>query len=332
MRIFQYLIIVAVIAGGIWGLSKSRIFFSSSAAFTEVKDVITREYAYLDRADFDVKDWLSEFEKYAKQAKTQEDFRNTAQQFLRYFRDPHLNLGPYDKHDFSVIPTGSDLWAAQKSDGSFKIIDVKGGSAASAVGIRPGDEIVTIDQLPTTDAIKQVLGETANLSLTVKQLEYAVNIALGGRRNSPRSIEVIRQGAKRHFNLPSSYESSRQSRSPTPISFKLLSNQIGYIRINNSLGNLQAVPEFAKAVGELSHTTALIIDLRDTPSGGNTSVANPMLGHFKPTSYPYQSYRTQTREMPYHKAELKTALTVPSEPQYEKKVVVLVGRWTGSMG
>ncbi len=331
-RRLLFLLPFIVILLGLWLLTKSRLFFSAPGAFAELKEVITREYAYLDSADFPVDLWLAEFEKQAQRAKTREEFRERTQAFLNHFSDPHLSLGPFGERDFCVIPTGSDMWVRREADGSYQIVDVKGKGAASVAGIRPSDVVVTIDGLSVGDAIKEVLGEAGPLKFSEKQLEYAANVALGGRRNQARTIELIHQGRQQRYQLPSSYASSDQSRSATPISYELLNTQTGYIRFNNSLGDKNTVTAFANALRELQYTRTLIVDLRDTPSGGGTDVANPILGHFTKEPSPYQKYRTQTRDTPYQKAKLQTALTEPSEPQFANNVLVLVGRWTGSMG
>ena len=82
----------------------------------------------------------------------------------------------------------------------------------------------------------------------------------------------------------------------------------------------------------LRATDALIIDLRNTPSGGNTGVAEPILGYFTETKTVYQLYRIQTDSQKYNDGKLKKAKTKPGNFIYNKPFVVLAGRWTGSMG
>ena len=45
----------------------------------------------------------------------------------------------------------------------------------------------------------------------------------------------------------------------------------------------------------MNSTKALIIDLRNTVSGGNTSVAEPIMGMFTTTKQPYQLYENHKK-------------------------------------
>ncbi len=53
---------------------------------------------------------------------------------------------------------------------------------------------------------------------------------------------------------------------------------IGIITINNSLGKNTLITEFDKALNSLIATEGLIIDLRNTVSGGNSYVARGIMG------------------------------------------------------
>ena len=107
--------------------------------------------------------------------------------------------------------------------------------------------------------------------------------------------------------------------------WETLKGGIGYIRIDN-LGSDATVAEFDAALERLKSTRGLIMDLRATPSGGNTSVAEPIMG------------RLISRRMPYQKgAPVRgdgwTREVSPRGPwTYKAPVVALVGRWTASMG
>lgn len=74
----------------------------------------------------------------------------------------------------------------------------------------------------------------------------------------------------------------------------------------------------------MNSTKALIIDLRNTVSGGNTSVAEPIMGIFTTTKQPYQLYENHKKKY--------LGYVKPNTLNYDKPVYVLVNRWTGSMG
>jgi C-terminal processing protease CtpA/Prc len=78
---------------------------------------------------------------------------------------------------------------------------------------------------------------------------------------------------------------------------------------------------------------ALVVDLRDTPSGGHSSVARGILGRFVPREAPYQKHSlpSEERKTGVHRSWLE--LVSPRGGfVYERPVAVLVDHWTGSMG
>ena len=99
---------------------------------------------------------------------------------------------------------------------------------------------------------------------------------------------------------------------------------MGYIRINNTLGNEALVSEFDQTLDKMMDTKALIIDLRNTPNGGNTEVAEPIMGRLITEKKGYQI--CENRDERYTKS------IMPRKMTYTKPIYVLVGRWTGSMG
>jgi carboxyl-terminal processing protease len=300
--------------------------FNSEKAFMEFEKLFLATYAYADKPEFDTTDLLKKYKIQLVQSNSIQEFRDNIQFFLRHFCDPHLNLGPYNEFDFSVIPTGSDIWAVTKED-KFFISDVKRNSLAFKAKVLPGDEIIEIDGEPPRNGIENALGEKTE-KLSKKQIEYGLNVALAGLRYKSRVLKLRRSGEILIKEMSSTYSESKQAKK---VFFKRIKD-IGYIRFNNSLGEEETVSAFKTALSQLLTTKGLIIDLRDIPSGGHTGVAEPILGHFTSSPQPYQKYRVQTSHESYKKAALRIAYTRPSKPLYQKPYVVLVGRWTGSMG
>ncbi|WP_170062713.1 S41 family peptidase [Polaribacter filamentus] len=110
-------------------------------------------------------------------------------------------------------------------------------------------------------------------------------------------------------------------------------NEIGIITINNSLGNNGLINEFDKALDKLMNTKGLIIDLRNTVDGGNSYVARGIMGRFINEPKPYQKHLTIEQYDGNPILERSWIEYVnPRKEQYKKPVVILVGRWTGSMG
>ncbi|WP_199609134.1 S41 family peptidase [Flocculibacter collagenilyticus] len=331
MKIKTKILVPIILASTLVSYSKSPIAntFDPVAAWEELESVLKQQYAYIDKPDFNVQHMFDEFKHRIKSAKNKKEFADISQMFLRHFHDPHLNLGPYDEKDFSVFPTGSDIRATYQNN-RFIVDDIKADSAADLAGIRPGAEVVSIDNLPVKKAVENIFGQ-AFKQLTVTQINYGVNVSLGGYRNKERIIELKHHGKLQPYHLAASYKSINMTAKGPTITYKKL-NDLGYIRFNNSLGNSNTVSAFKEAVTKLSETSALIIDLRNTPSGGNTGVAEPILGHFVNDKAVYQLYQVQEGDVFYKDAKLEKAYVMPTTPHYAKPYVVLAGRWTGSMG
>ena len=104
------------------------------------------------------------------------------------------------------------------------------------------------------------------------------------------------------------------------------------VRFNNSLGEQTTVAAFDKALLEAKDTKGLTLDLRDVPSGGDSSVALGIMGRFVSAVLPYQRHRIPN----YGQSDVErnwVEFVAPRGPfTYTSPVVVLVNHWTGSVG
>ena len=76
----------------------------------------------------------------------------------------------------------------------------------------------------------------------------------------------------------------------------------------------------------------LVLDLRETPGGGNTTVARAIMGRFITREQAYQKhiYTAEEKETGIKRSTLE--LVAPGGKTYRQPVVVMAGYWTGSMG
>jgi carboxyl-terminal processing protease len=107
---------------------------------------------------------------------------------------------------------------------------------------------------------------------------------------------------------------------------------VGYLRINNSLGQQEIVRAFDKVLAEFNDVQALVIDLRDTPSGGNSAVARGIMGRLVDSMLPYQRHELVAEFRSTGIRRVWDEYVAPRGSPFLKPIVVLVGRWTGSMG
>lgn len=150
--------------------------------------------------------------------------------------------------------------------------------------------------------------------------EWLANKVLSGKRNEARIVALELQNGEQ---IQLDIDGLQYKNHDSPLSYRVEDN-IGIISINNSLGNSDLVDAFDQALDQLMDTKALILDLRNTPGGGNTGVAEPMMGRFISEETGYQVCE--------NKEEKYTRTVSPRKQVYEKPLYILAGRWTGSMG
>ncbi len=229
--------------------------------------------------------------------------------------DPHISLNTNSGLSPRLVPSGADYWIERG-----EIVSVRPGSSAASAGVKVGDRVLDVNgQGMTQAALARV--QPCGVTATQEQLDWAVNVAGAGYRNVPRSLHVARPGGAIQFELgdpqpewPGTYVSTKRF------------GDVLYIRVNNSLGDNGAGQAFLAELDANLDATAFIIDLRDTPGGGNTGNAEPMMGAFFDTPVEYQRI-IPTDSEPYNRRLMPISAKFVDQP-----VAVLVGRWTGSMG
>jgi carboxyl-terminal processing protease len=160
---------------------------------------------------------------------------------------------------------------------------------------------------------------------------YAANMLLAGRHNTKRKLTVRTPGGEKTF-YPDSLAGSTLPENKSMIACQVLAPRIGYIKINNSLGDNDLIQAFDKALDSLWQTDGLVIDLRETPSGGNSTVARAIMSRFIEKEMPYQKHSLPAEEKEFGVRRSWLELVSPRGRAYKKPLVVLVNRWTGSMG
>ena len=136
---------------------------------------------------------------------------------------------------------------------------------------------------------------------------------------------------KNHFTR-TTFQTKLKSNYSTVLESKTISQNIGYIKINNSLGNSDLIEAFDKALDGMMNTNGMILDLRETPSGGTTIIARAIMSRFINEELPYQKhiYTAEEKETGIRRSTLE--LVSPRGKIYSKPLVVLVNYWTASMG
>ncbi len=304
--------------------------FNAKEAWDEYETTLRLFYAYLERDDFNVDLVLERTEELAQEAKSKEEFRRILHQSTYAFTDPHLIIGPLEDTDFNIVPTSSDL-QIEHIDGQFFVKDVRKGSAADKANIRPGWEILSADGVKMSDAVKLPAGKILQ-NLTPNQLDYTSTVVANGYRTKNRELVFRSKDKQVATQLPSPREYAiTVSQGPLLETSRI--DNIGVIRINNALGNNDLIPAFDTAMKKLIDCDALIIDLRNTPSGGNTEVGRSIIGHFIQDTRAYQIHEIPSLEREFSVPRRFIEQVKPRAPYFPSdKIAVLGGYWTGSMG
>jgi len=303
--------------------------FDAPAAWVEFTELLRLNYAYLTRPGIDGEAILAYFEPRAKAAASKEAFREVLQLVAHNFADPHFIVGPLDLQDYNVVPTSSDLCARYRAP-RFELVDVRRDSDAQAQGIVPGAEIISINGQTPRAAVEAVMGRPL-AQLTAPQLDAGITIALAGLPKQARQLTLTTASWPRTYTLHSPGELAKRVQEAPPLSIERRGTA-AIIRFNNSLGRNETIASFRAALLEVQAAKVLVLDFRNTPSGGNTTVARGIMGHFVRREQPYQVHVVPSEMRRYGVPRKFVEYVLPIAPYYPGRVVVLGGHWTGSMG
>ena len=201
------------------------------------------------------------------------------------------------------------------------------GSAAASAGVNAGDEIDTINDLPVARAAAEFEPTFVRAGDPAAR-EWALQVALAGRHDQPEIRLALRSAAvpPRTVTYAPAWPQPAQ-----PLSVAL-HGRVAHLRINNALGDIALIEAFDSALATLPGARALVIDLRDTPSGGTSEVARGIIGRVIAHERPYQRHELIEESRHAGIRRIWVEQVVPRGPVFRGPVVVLVGRWTGSMG
>lgn len=298
------------------------------AAARELDAAVERNYAYLDKLPGGTLPQSSILSAARDAASDEQSLLRYAEDRIASLADHHAITGSSFANSWAVIPTYADLWIVERA-GEFLVDAVRDNSPAKRAGIAAGDKLIAIGGVDARDAVRAFWARLG-LPVTRERAEYAARVLAAGRRDRNRILTVKpANGQSRKIDLPSLYQLAEHEL-PLAVSQTV---DTTVIRFNNSLGNEETMIAFDKAMTRLPVNHNLIIDLRETPSGGNTTVARAVMGWFvkTPASYQVHNRPAEAREMGVARQWVEQVL--PRSGKYRSHLpTVLVGRWTGSMG
>jgi C-terminal processing protease CtpA/Prc len=257
------------------------------------------------------------------------DFVRVMERVVDELYDHHAQLKVNTASSPRLVPAQADLWAEWRGTKAI-VVEVRDASDAARAGIRPGDEIVALNGVPIEALVDRRMGRSYPHS-EPRARDWALRAVLAGIHGSGRDLVLDGRGGRRTVTLPGRDQFPCVGRAP--LTSSRLPLNIGLVRFNDSLGDAATIAAFDEALDGLRDAAALIVDLRDTPSGGNTSVARGILGRFVDRETPYQKHVLPSEQRQTGVWRGWVELVAPRGPfRFTKPVAVLVDHWTGSMG
>jgi carboxyl-terminal processing protease len=316
-----------LVAAGLLGAATEENDYRAAARGLDT--TISESYAYLDRLP---DGRLPQSDILTAEREAVRDDRSLlayAEKRIATLADHHAITGSSFRDSWAVVPTFADIWVVRQGD-RFVVDAVRNGSPAAQQGIAAGDVIVGIDGVPAGEAVSAFWAKLG-LEVTPARADYAARVVVAGRRDRARTITVqSRSGEVRELVLPSLYDRKPETRPPVS---SCTSDGLTLIRVNNSLGDTGTIAAFDAVMRNANPDNQLVLDLRDTPSGGNTTVARAIMGWFvrEPRGYQIHNRPAEERETGIPRQWIEQVL--PREGRHHPRMpIILVGRWTGSMG
>ncbi|MFK7969043.1 MAG: S41 family peptidase [Bacteroidia bacterium] len=290
----------------------------------EILSDISQNYIYLEEKNVDLTCIRSHYEKQIETIQTEEEAVLFFEYLLDEFYDSHLILNTNRNPSFRLF---APIYTQFKND-EARISHVWQSQLKNAPQGILGAKIQQINGLDFDKAIANFPTHCSDKN-DPSIREWIANKVLAGRYNEPRVLTLaLEHGGRMELDL----DSLTLLKNETFLSCKI-KNEIGIIRINNSLGENRMIAEFDKALDTLLDTKGLIIDLRNTVDGGNSYVARGIMGRFIASPQPYQRHWKAERYDEGPDVEQSWVEYVsPRGKTYNQPVYLLVGRWTGSMG
>ncbi len=313
------LLVLLIISTGVVAQNKYR------EDFLEFWNDYKQHYGYMEKQGID---WDKVREIYLPQTDTITHdwyFVQFLEDVVHELHNGHVSLNLALPISNRIIPSGADVFG-EKRAATFFVADVKPGSNAEACGLKPGMEIIKFnDQLIGPQLQKFLPKYTTDHNAAM--YSYALNMLLAGTHDKQRIFTVIENGVEKNFHPDKEGKTNTEGKL---LEYRILDNNIGYIKINNSLGNNDLIKEFDDAIDALMKTKGLILDLTDTPGGGNTTVARGIMGRFTDKELPYQKHVINEKQ--YGTIRSWVEYVIPRSDTYSGKLIVMAGHWTGSMG
>lgn len=290
---------------------------------------ISDEYCYFSKKQTDWEKVKQLYTPMADTVSSRASFVSLLEKTLYELYDHHCNLNTNNPVSRRLVPTSADVWA-EYINGKPVITEVRMNTGAERSGIKAGMEIIGINGKPVNEAVEEWRLKALKKNDTEADA-FTLRLLLAGDHVTPRRLTLTANGVTADYYPDENNMDGSPAYGEGMVKTAIAGNT-GYIRINNCLYDNTLIHVFDSVMQQMKNTRALILDLRETPSGGNTSVARAILGWFINKAHFYQQHE-------YYAEEKQTGIKrswqeiVSPRPgkYYSKPLVILVNHWTGSI-
>jgi len=294
-----------------------------------IERLVDEDYAYLDRFEGGRMPMSDKLRADADAVDSRDALIRFAERALAALADHHAITGSSLEDSWGLVPSYADLWIERRG-ADYVITDVRAGSPATQAGVAAGDRLIAAGGVPIAEAVAAFWADLG-LPAAAGRTDFAARVLAAGRRNAPRRLTVARgAAAPRDLVLPNLYAAGPGDRPPLTAA---RNGRDRVIRFNDSLGEDGTIPAFDTAMAQARPGERIVLDLTDTASGGNTSVARAIMSWFvdRPTGYQVHQLPAEERQTGVARQWIEQVLPRPGK-HHRGPVTVRVGRWTGSMG
>lgn len=292
--------------------------------FGQLWKTVNDNYAYLNQQNIDWQKVKTIYSPVADTIKTDNSFISFLETVLNELHNGHNSLSTNLPTSNKLVPSGMDMYV-EKLNGKYFITDVRKGFGAEQCGLTTGMEILKFNDKSIDEQLAKFLPRYTD-TYNPRMYQYAIDMLFAGTHDKSRRITTALNAIQKNY-FPDDVKIIDDKKL---IEFKILDKNIGYIKVNNSLYNFDLINKFDRILDSFILLKGIILDLSETPSGGNTTVARAIMGRFINSKLPYQTHEVD--EPGYDTKQIWTEYVIPRKKAYKGKVVLMVGHWTGSMG
>ena len=247
-------------------------------------------------------------------ARTRADHLRIMEAFVFGLGDHHVHLGTNDQDSPRLVPSGSSVWVETRGE-DLVVTQVRVGSAARQAGLREGMLVDSINGVSSLAMKFPSVGEVGAMR------GFAARVALAGTHRQDAEIEASGKDGKRTKVLLS----ETMQRHDEPVTLRWPKPKVAWIRIHNQLGQSELIPAFDKIMDDAMEAESILLDLRDTPSGGDSIIAKPIMSWFVKGKKGYQVHERGEKRW-------TEMIAGRAAGTFRGRLVVLADHWTGSMG